>query len=85
MASTEIDYETAAPKKSGIAKFCSDVGRFIWNSDTGEFIGRTGKSWGECFFRTLAVVKETLRKNLQKIIRPRTRLIGFSKAALTLA
>jgi hypothetical protein len=43
MAQEYVFDEIQQPKKSGLA----GVGRFIWNSETKEFCGRDGASWGQ--------------------------------------
>jgi len=45
MAKDEVAYH-GKPKQS-IGQRVSGFGRSIWNSDTNEFIGRTGSSWGK--------------------------------------
>lgn len=37
----EIGMGIVRPKDEGFAKF-------VWNSEKGEFLGRTGLSWGKC-------------------------------------
>ncbi len=34
---------------SGLSKGLSSFGEFLWNSNTNEFLGRDGESWGKVF------------------------------------
>ena len=36
-----------------LSQQCSSFGKFLYNSETGEVIGRGGQSWGKCIFRTI--------------------------------
>lgn len=38
--------------------------KFMWNSDTREFLGRTGGSWGKNICRYLGKCKASLRRNV---------------------
>lgn len=40
-------------QKGGWKTQVHGLGKFIWNSETHEFLGRTGKSWGKrCLVRS---------------------------------
>ena len=56
MASTEVDYQPADGKKSGIAGQIQGFRNYMWNGETKEFMGRTGESWGTCVFCTLHAI-----------------------------
>lgn len=36
-------------KKSGLSEGLSSFGEFLWNSNTNEFLGRDGESWGKIY------------------------------------
>lgn len=49
MASTvgsEADTGATGPQKQTIGQRLGDFATFVWNSETSEFLGRTGLSWG---------------------------------------
>ena len=52
---TEVEYEPNNIKSS--AKWTGKLKstkEFIWNSSKGEFIGRTGSSWGGCLLSAIS-------------------------------
>jgi hypothetical protein len=46
MAEEYVFEDAQQQKKSRLA----EVGQFIWNSETKEFCGRDGASWGQLYF-----------------------------------
>lgn len=41
----EVEYSKG--KQQGAKSKAQGFASFIWNGDTGEFLGRNGKSWGK--------------------------------------
>lgn len=49
MASSDVD-PVSAPSNAGFRQSLDDFLVFLYNRDTGEVCGRTGKSWGTLYF-----------------------------------
>ena len=50
MAQSGQEKPTFGQKLSGQ---CSSFGKFLYNSETKQVLGRDGQSWGKCIFRTI--------------------------------
>lgn len=55
MASSDVD-PASGPSKSGYRQAVDDFCTFIYNGETGEVCGRTGKSWGKSPFIRLLLL-----------------------------
>ena len=67
MASTEVEYQPAQEKKTGIAASIQGFRKYMWNSETGEFMGRTGNSWGEYALRTFHAINAGMMASIPNV------------------
>ena len=52
-----FDEDEHGEKSAGCSQKLSSMGKFIWNSNTSEFCGRDGMSWGKYFLRKIKKIK----------------------------
>jgi len=45
--STAVDTQVSGPQNGGIGQRISDFCTFVYNSENGTVLGRTGKNWGK--------------------------------------